>query len=376
MGLGAKIDLFLSRSRLLLLVALVTGIVAARLLPVGPWIVAGIAMPLTAGLALLVLHSWQSGSGFKSDVLLIAAFSALGLWLYANQALTPYGLLQEWTFPSRCASALSHRIDLLFDGEAAALLKALLIGDKSGLSTDTVAAFRASGASHVLALSGLHLGIIYATVSYTLYFLKSPIGGALRCFSILAFCTFYAVMTGLSPSISRALIFIFIRELSLLRGGQSLGTGARLFETLTTAALVQLCFFGASSLFSIGFALSYLAILGIALLASPLQGLFPAPEKPQDALGRALFYPVRALKYVWDLSAMSIACQLTTAPLVWFYFHSLSWNFLITNIIVLPLATVTIVVGILGLVTGWMPLCDIAAWGLDAMIFSVRIIAS
>lgn len=200
---------------------------------------------------------------------------------------------------------------------------ALLTGDRSGLDKDTVNCFRQSGASHILALSGLHLGFIYLLIrKATLPLGNFPSSRIIRYIFICLFSIFYTLMTGASPSTVRALLFILIRESAILFPERSTGNAGM----FATALIIQLAA-NPSVISSIGFQLSYLAMLGIFLFARPLQNFFPE--------GKSFIL----MKKIWDNMAMTLCCQVFTAPLCWHYFHSFPKYFLLTNLFALPLTS-------------------------------------
>ena len=205
----------------------------------------------------------------------------------------------------------------LDDGQLA-LVAAMTLGDKSKLTKELKSQFSVSGASHILALSGLHMGIIYTilllcfprhrwrTVSYSVV--------------LLAIWT-YAVLVGLTPSVVRAALMITLYGmLSLLHRDQIP------LNTLAFAALVMLVV-NPLALWDVGFQMSFLAVLGILLFCRmiylPLAGRLPR-------LGR----------WVWGMFAVSLSAQLMVAPLIMYYFGRFSCYFLLTNLIVVPAATV------------------------------------
>lgn len=203
-----------------------------------------------------------------------------------------------------------------------ALLKALLLGDRSALSRETVSAFRESGASHILALSGLHLGVIYGVVSRLGRVLGNSIAaGKLRAALTILTTGAYTVMTGAGPSISRAFLFILVRETGVL-----LGRRTDLRTTLAGSFILQLCI-DATALKEISFQLSYLALAGIAYIFPFLRDLYPQGTS---------HFP-RPLRFIWNSAALSISCQMTTGPLAWHCFGTFPQYFLLTNLIAIPL---------------------------------------
>lgn len=218
-----------------------------------------------------------------------------------------------------------------------ALLKAFLTGDRSGLQARTVGIFRMSGASHLLALSGLHIGIIYAILDK----LTLPLGKTrpvliIRYLFFVAGGGFFTLMTGASPSIVRAFLFILIRETLIITGRP-----IKASRVLCLALLVQLVA-DPSVIGSVGFQLSYLAMAGIFIMHPHISGLYPAGGR------------LNPMKKIWNSVSLTISCQAFTAPLSWHYFHSFPRHFILTNLMAIPLAT--------GVVA-----CGAACTGLSAM---------
>ncbi len=218
--------------------------------------------------------------------------------------------------------------------QTGALAKALLTGQRGGLDGETVAAFRAAGAAHILALSGLHLGVIYGILHRCL-----AVAGRSRAAEltgstlILAVSGFYVLMTGSSASVVRAYLFICLNELSRLFPGRR----RKPLAVFAAALTVQLC---ADPLIirSVGFQLSYLAMLGIYLLFPKLDSWFPG--------GR-----MNPLRRIWSASALTISCQIFTAPAVWWHFRSFPVYFLITNLVALPLTEIFIICAVVATTT-------------------------
>ena len=214
----------------------------------------------------------------------------------------------------------------LGDRENNALLKALLTGDRSGLSAQTVGAFRDSGASHILALSGLHLGIIYAIVTKAFCVLgNSPTARKIRSLLTIAACGGYCLMVGAAPSISRAFLFIFLRETAKLSG-----RSASLRDILWGSFIIQVCL-DATAVRSLSFQLSYLAIGGIAYIYPVLSSLWPS-DSPKHS----------PLRWVWNSVCLSVSCQLTTGPLAFLRFGTVPKYFIMTNLLSLPLTGILI----------------------------------
>ena len=209
-----------------------------------------------------------------------------------------------------------------FTGDELAVLSALTIGDKTELSESVRESYSIAGASHILALSGLHIGLLYAF----LFFILRPVarkgrtGRCVRSVSLLVLLWAFAFFTGLSPSVVRSVTMFSILALADVFGRQpfSLNTLA------VTAWLMLLC--NPAGLFDVGFQLSFLAVASILLIQRPVYRLFAVRN--------------RVGKSIWGLMSVSIAAQIGTAPLVMFYFSRFSVHFLLTNLLVIPLITI------------------------------------
>lgn len=210
------------------------------------------------------------------------------------------------------------------DKEITALASALLTGYREELSPEIIESFRKAGASHILALSGFHFGIIYAIIDRLLFWMNYQRRlYTAKSFIIIAFSIFYTSMTGASPSLVRALLFVILNEIYKLGPGRK----KNLRSIFCTALMIQLLM-NPQVILSLGFQLSYLAMLGIALLYPHI---------------RALYNEEKALMFkLWEIISLSISCQATTAPLVWIKFRTFPRFFLITNLIALPLVTIFI----------------------------------
>ena len=211
------------------------GIAAGALLlrlPVDPHSLSGGLFLLLASLVAIVLKT-------RRTALLFPAFLLCGTFCYLTASLAGSAettLLERWT--AGAAQRLRSYIDSIPfpTGTTAPLLKAFLTGDRSGLSRETVQVFRSSGASHLLALSGLHMGILYLILSRLLW----PIGNSLaarrfRYAAILLAAGFFTLMTGASPSIVRAFLFIVLNETACMTGRTR-----NPLRVLASALLIQL----------------------------------------------------------------------------------------------------------------------------------------
>ncbi|HKK59928.1 MAG TPA: ComEC/Rec2 family competence protein [Salinivirga sp.] len=220
-----------------------------------------------------------------------------------------------------------------------AVFSALTLGDKSMLEHDLRQGYVAAGLMHVLAVSGLHVGIIYLVISHLLKPLSNTKWGKLLRFMISVFVLWgYAMFTGMSPSVSRAAtmftVFVF---------GDLLGRRYAVYNSIALAAFILL-FNNPLLIASVGFQMSFLAVIGIV-------GFYPI-------VYRWIYIPWKPLDKIWQLMAVSIAAQIITTPLSLYYFHQFPLLFLLSNLLMVPLATLLMYLFVLLLV--FMPFPFIA----------------
>lgn len=208
-------------------------------------------------------------------------------------------------------------------GDKLAVLAALTTGYKEKISEAIRQTYSNSGASHLLAVSGLHAGFIYSLI-LTLLGITGRAGRhpAIRVCTILVVLWSFALFTGLSASVVRAVIMASLFTLShAFSRGQCPG------NSLLIAAFLMLLV-RPLWLFDVGFQLSFCAVAGILLLNRFLISLY----QPTN----------RITRYFWSLTCTSIAAQAGTIPLVCYYFGQLPVHFLLTNLVAIPLATLIV----------------------------------
>lgn len=248
------------------------------------------------------------------------------------------------------------------------LVKALLTGDKSDLTKEITGIFRDSGASHILALSGLHLGVLYILLAR----LTAPLGNSpwirrLRYSLIIVAALFYSIMTGATPSIIRAFLFITINETARL-----LGRKREPVRVLLAALTVQLAL-KPDVISSVGFQLSYMAMAGIFLLYPTLERIYPAPSGSR--LSR--FNPFRK---IWNAAMLSISCQIFTGPIAWHYFHTFPKYFILTNLVALPLTSAIMTLSVATIALSFLGICPeplviLNDHAMQALVFCLKIIS-
>ncbi len=226
--------------------------------------------------------------------------------------------------------------EALNDDDSFGVSMALILGQKEFLSPQIRSAYSGTGAMHVLAVSGLHVGIIYLILMAGLKWIgKSQISRLLRLILIIAGLWSYAIITGLSPSVMRAATMF-----SAVAIAQNIGRNTNIYNTLAAAALILLCV-NPYLLLEVGFQLSFLAVLGIVLIQPHIYSL-------------AIFKPL-ILDKLWQLTSVSIAAQIATFPLGILYFHQFPNYFLLSNFIVIPAAFVILTLGIVLMISSILP---------------------
>lgn len=293
---------------------------------------------------LLFLLSLGKADGIQAYCLL---FFSLGGFCGCGSALFGHALQDVPAFAEKALAGLQSLIENVpFRHErTSALLRALLTGQRDMLPAESMKAFRDAGASHILALSGLHLGMIYMIAGKLLLVLgNSRPACILRSILLLALSAFYSVVTGASPSIVRALLFIALNEFVRNSPGRERDP----MKVWCAGLFLQLVIMP-PAISSTGFQLSYLAMLGIFTLFPKMEGWYP---------GKGRWDPFRKM---WCAMALSCSCQLFTAPLVWLRFGTFPKYFILTNILALPLvsALITSAVACLalsaaGICPGWL----------------------
>ena len=291
--------------------------------------------------ALLFVSAAAEGSRRAAGAMLFFSLGCL-----CRMAVSPLDDASGPAFAGRIQESLCTLIDSApwpHEGTAG-LLRAILTGNRDALPRETVAVFRASGASHILALSGLHLGIIYLVAGRILLLLGNSRAGAIaRSAILIILCGFYALVTGASPSIVRAFLFICINEAA----AHSPGRRRDGISVLCTALLLQLVF-RPQVISSLGFQLSYLAMTGIFTLYPRLEGWYPAASRSLSKSKRvrgitAFFIRRDPFAWIWRSVALTVSCQVFTAPLVWLRFRTFPKYFIITNLLALPLTWAMVV---------------------------------
>ena len=206
--------------------------------------------------------------------------------------------------------AISRRIYNLRDSvtNETSLMAALVVGTKGEMEPQLKNAYRLSGVSHLLAISGLHVGIVFLLLNFmtrTLLLFKNR--GAKIQLAIIVFCLLmFAVLSGLTPSVVRAVLMFIMFQIAIIFRGNS----DSLNVLLASALCILLC--DTKLLFDPGFQLSYLAMLGIILFYGPIRGIFK--------------FRNRFFSWFYGLFVITFCAQLFTTPLVIYLFGQMSFS--------------------------------------------------
>lgn len=207
------------------------------------------------------------------------------------------------------------------------VVSALSLGYKESLRTELKQGYINSGAIHILAVSGLHVGIIYVLFNYLLSFLNKNIyRKIIKALILISVLWFYAIISGLSPSVIRASVMF-----SIIIVGKSFNRTLNIYNTIAASAFIILLL-NPFAITQVSFQLSYLAVLGIVYIHKRLY----------NSIHSKYWIPDK----IWMFISISIAAQLATFPLTIYYFHQFPNYFLITNIVIIPLATVILCITI------------------------------
>ncbi|MGB0523028.1 MAG: ComEC/Rec2 family competence protein [Flammeovirgaceae bacterium] len=221
----------------------------------------------------------------------------------------------------------------LTDQQSYSIATALILGVKDHLDDSIKSAYASAGAMHVLAVSGLHVGIIFQLFGLLFKQLKRQKWGRLvNVFLSLTLLWSYAMLTGFSASVLRA-----VSMFSLIIIAQNIDKQTNIYNTLSLSAFALLCW-NPYLIMGVGFQLSYAAVFGIVFL--------------QPYIANWFHFKQRIFSSLWELTAVSIAAQLATFPIGLLYFHQFPTYFWLANFFVIPVASLILYLGIGLLVLG------------------------
>lgn len=222
----------------------------------------------------------------------------------------------------------------IFYEDEQAIASALLLGNRNLLNEDILRAFSSSGATHILAVSGLHVGIFYSIISMLFQWLKKI--KHLKYFHpiiTISFIWFYVLLTGASPSVMRAATMF-----SFFAIGKAINNQFSTYNIIALSAIILIAI-NPYIITEVGFQLSYFAVIGIIYLQPKIYRFFAIKNYLIDK--------------IWAITAVSIAAQISTFPLILLYFHQFPNLFWISNLIVIPSAGIILISGILLFIFSW-----------------------
>lgn len=254
-------------------------------------------------------------------------------------------------FIYRVKASLLRQVFILFPEPEASLLAGILFGDDNGITTELQQAFKNTGTSHIIAISGFNIAII-AGIFVTLFsrFLGKRWGSLLAIVAI----AFYTILVGASPSVVRAAIMGTLSIMAGLSGRRNLA-----LNMLAITAGIMLVF-DPFLPWDVGFQLSFMATLGLVLYAQPMQNAVSAfltrhfPKLPVEQIVAPFS----------DYFLLTLAAQLTTLPISAYHFQRISLISIIANPFILPAQPPVMVVSGLAVVAGriYEPLGQVIAW--------------
>jgi competence protein ComEC len=225
----------------------------------------------------------------------------------------------NWLFTTKAYILTVLRKHIRGDEEIS-VAEALLIGYRDDLDRDLVQAYSNTGVVHVIAISGLHLGLIY----WLLLFLLKPLDKSkkikwLKPLIAISLLWIFSLLTGAGASVIRAAIMFTAIGL-----GDLLNKKGNIYNSMAASAFLMLCY-NPFLLWDVGFQLSYAAVLSIVLFMKPIYHWFSFTNKLLDK--------------AWQLNAVTLSAQILTLPLCMYHFHQAPNLFLITNFVAVPLSS-------------------------------------
>jgi len=222
------------------------------------------------------------------------------------------------------------------------LAEALLIGYKDDLDKTLVQSYTNTGVVHIIAISGLHLGLIY----WLLLLLLKPLQRRkylkwLRPVIIILGLWIFSLLAGAQPSILRSAVMF-----TCIVSGENLSKKTSIYNTLALSAFILLCW-NPYWLWDVGFQLSYSAVLSIVVFMQPVYDLFYIKNKLLD--------------FFWKLNAVTIAAQILTLPVSIYHFHQFPTHFLLTNLVAVPLSSIIVLGEIFLCIISFVPVIALLA---------------
>jgi competence protein ComEC len=221
---------------------------------------------------------------------------------------------------------LNELLNSVLNGQELEVCKAFLWGDREDLSDEVLEAFSNTGTIHILAVSGLHVGILFALIIYFFKFFSRWISKVQATLITILIAWIYAYITGFSPSILRSVIvfsLMFCNEITQKRRNDLM---------LMSLSALMLLIYDSNYLFDLGFQLTYAALIGIYVFYPYFKNIFKVENKFLD--------------YFYAPMMLGLSAQLTTLPIILFNFHQFPNYFTVTNILLVPFSFLIISLGL------------------------------
>ncbi len=236
-------------------------------------------------------------------------------------------LIQAYNWRNKLEKSLDQ---YFFSKDEMAVIKALILGQRQDISKELAQSYAGAGAIHILAVSGLHIGILFMILSFLLQPLEQfHKGKHLKAIVIVILLWGFALLTGLSGSVTRAVTMFTFIAIGMAVQNQKSPILHALFASFFFLLLIRPMF-----IFDVGFQMSYAAVLGIVLLQPKIMVLLPH---------------IRSwlLRKIWILLSVSIAATIGTLPLSLYYFHQFPSLFFLSNVVIVPFIGLIMGIGIL-----------------------------
>ena len=300
-------------------------------------------VPAAKGDTLIVTSKWHairnSRNPYEFDYARYCARSNIFLQAFCHRddilsrfPATPLGL----PMTERVHDIWMQQIDrYITDSAVKGLVQAMVVGDVVNLDQSIEREWSMAGIVHIIAISGGNVMVFFTLISWSLFLVRSSRHNWIKYLIALPLVWFYVVMAGCPPSAIRAAI-----GYSIITGGLILRRQSNPLNHLAAAAFIMLVY-QPGWLFSLGFQLSFLAVLSLILFYRPIYKLCVPPNK--------------VIKKLWQTASGSIAAEILVAPLVVCYFHNFPLLFVFSNVLALVFMEIVQFLGLLLAGVGALP---------------------
>jgi len=250
-----------------------------------------------------------------------------------NESLLPIDVKNNnlKIYAAKLREIIQHSLEThAFTNNELGIINALVLGQRQSISKDLLESYAGAGAIHILAVSGLHVGILFLILSFLLKPLEKLVYGKhFKMILIVIFLWGFALLTGLSGSVVRAVTMFTFIAIGMSLKNQKSGVLHALITSFFLLVLIYPLY-----IFDVGFQMSYAAVLGIVLIYPKINMLFP----------RINYYLPRK---VWQLFCVSLSATIGTLPISLYYFHQFPGLFFLSNIVIVPFLGLIMGIGIL-----------------------------